>query len=697
MFDTLMGKYRNIVVSIALFLLLDASVLTLNFYISFEIADDAVGVNLSGRQRMLSQRMVKSLHDIQYSAGDEQARQRALDELDLTQRLFSSTLNAFDQGGEAIGADGSEVVLEAANSSAARLAIVEAKEIWQPYSTLINAVLNADGELALNQALMPALAYARANNLALLKLMNNLTVELEHVATSKATRLRWIQTVGITLAIINFLIILVHFLGQLRESDKQIESARKETTEILETVGEGLFLLDKERIISSQYSRALETMFVRKELGGLSLEALLESMVSDKDLRTAQRFIALLFREDIKSNLIGDLNPLKEIEVNISDNQGHYLTKYFSFTFERVYDDGKIKDILVTVVDVSEKVRLERELALSKEQNERQIEVLTSILHANPDLLKLYLKQVEEAADDVNTILREPSKGHVALKRKLDQIFVAIHRIKGEASALNLESFEELTHEFELNIKDVHGKDNITGDDFLPLVVRLEKLVKHTESVQVLTAKLGAFSSGAKAPARSESISSDWHHLEDLLNKSSLRCGKQVQLFTSGLSEVPMSKELSGLLSDFAIQGIRNAVAHGIETPSEREQLNKDIEGKIELRLSQSSKGELEFVVKDDGGGIDIDRIREKAAELGIASETELESWSAKRLTSLIFEPGFSTAAEHTMDAGTGAGMDLLRQRVNAMRGRIRIASRSGHGTKISVFLPAPAAVSEAA
>ncbi|WP_370979233.1 ATP-binding protein [Agaribacterium sp. ZY112] len=686
MLETLFGKYRNIVISIALFLILDASVLTLNFYISFEIAGDAVDVNLAGRQRMLSQRMVKSLHDINYAEDQSEERQRALDELALTQNLFQTTLGAFDRGGEALGAGGDKVQLEAVNTDPALAAVSRAKQLWAPYSTLIDGVLSSSNDYELERALSSALAYGRKHNLQLLTLMNDLTVELEHVATSKATRLRWIQTVGISLAIINFLIILVHFLGQLKESDRRVERARKETTEILETVGEGLFLLDKNCLISSQYSKVLESMFVRKDLAGLSLEQLLGKVVSDKDLKTAQRFIALLFREEIKSNLVGDLNPLKEIEVNIADNDGRFLTKYFSFTFERVYEAGQIKDILVTVDDISERIRLEKELAVSRAQNEQQLEVLTNILHANPSMLKSYLKQLALSLDKVNDILREPSKSSSSLKKKLHSIFIEIHKVKGEASALNLDSFESLSHQFEKSIQVVLEQANIEGDDFLPLVVKLEELVKHCEFVESLTTKLAQFSdTAAVAPVELR----DWSHLYDLTDKVASRTGKQARLVMSGLSELGADSPMAELINNLAVQGIRNAIVHGIEEGEEREQVDKAALGRVELRLLQSNTGELEFVIKDDGHGIDVERIRAQAIKSGRWTEDQLESWSAKQLTSLIFEPGFSTEDSHQLDAGAGVGLDLIKQQVNAMRGRIRIASRRGLGTKISVFLPA--------
>lgn len=325
-----LGKYKTIVVSIALFLLLDASVLTLNFYISYEISEDAIGVNLAGRQRMLSQRMVKSLFDTHYSLNNEFERDSALEELRSTVQLFDTTLISFEAGGATLGASGEQIKLAKVTNDDAIQSILSARKVWQAYKYKLDGVLTAENNSIQNIALDDAITYADANNLYLLKLMNDLTVALENVASSKAKKLRIIQTIGISLAIVNFFIIMFHFLRQLRASDKKTEQARKETSEILETVNEGLFLLDKNLHIGSQYSKQLKSMFACEDIAHMGFHDFLSQVVNKKDLDTATRYINLFYREDINSNLIVDLNPLKKVEVNL-EGGGRGVTCCFPF------------------------------------------------------------------------------------------------------------------------------------------------------------------------------------------------------------------------------------------------------------------------------------------------------------------------------------------------------------------------------
>ncbi|MFT7561531.1 MAG: two-component system chemotaxis sensor kinase CheA [Flavobacteriales bacterium] len=683
--EILFGKYKNIVVSIALFLLLDASVLISNFYISYEISEDAQSVNLAGRQRMLSQRMVKSLLDIEYSSERVVDRGKSLAELQLTLDLFDSTLDSFDVGGVTRGANNDDVYISAVSSNVSLAAVSTAKEIWKPYKVLLKKVLEGPS-VDSSDNLTAAINYGRLNNLALLKSMNNLTVELELIASSKATRLRIIQTVGILLAVINFFIIMFHFIRQLKDGDRRVESARNETLEILENVNEGLFLIDESYTIASQYSRELEIMFARKDIAGMSLDELLNDVVSEKYLIIARRFISLLYRSDIRSNLIADLNPLTEVEVTISEEDGSFITKYLRFSFSRAYESGVIKDILVTVTDVSSRVLLERELAITKEQGERQVEVLTSILHANPDYLRSFISDLFVSFQKINSILMEPSKKHGELKKKLSMIFIEVHRIKGEASSLNLETFMDLTHGFEEQLITIQKLDRVSGDDFLPLVVRLETLVRHAEIVRSLVDKISLFS--LQSHNDGGDVMVGWDHLNDLVHNVSARCDKQVELVCSGLNEHKLTESLKSLINDIAIQGIRNAIIHGIETEEDRRVLQKQVKGRIDVRLAVTSSGDMELSVKDDGYGIDFDAIRANAISSGRITEQQAESWTGKQLLSLIFEPGFSTATEHNFDAGSGVGMDLIKSRVTSMRGKIRVHSKRGYGTKIQVTLP---------
>lgn len=698
------GKYRGILISVALFLLLDASVLLLNFYVSFEIADDAVGVNLAGRQRMLSQRMAKTLFVLDSSRGDPAAFQTAYEELLFSKTLFDETLQAFVQGGSVRGGAGREtVILEAVTNRAGRDALHNTAQLWRPYKSAVDDFvasaapslgqpLTADTE----NALSAAVAMARLHNLSILASMNDLTLSLEQVAASKAKRLRLIQTIGISLAVMNFLFILLHFVRQLRDSDAVIEKARRETTEILETVNEGLFLIDNKLMIGEQHSAKLAEVLGNQTFAGKSFLTLLENMISEKDAETARGFIELLFDPKIKEKLIGDLNPLSLVEVNIAQVNGGFLTKHLQFSFARAYQEREISHVLVTVQDVSEQVKLARELSESRKHNESQLEMITGLLHTHPELLKEFIDNSFQCFNRINGILRQPAKTAQAVRDKAVTIFREIHNFKGEAASLKLAFFENAAHSMEDTLAQLRSKPDISGNDYLGLAVQLENLISYTQQVQQLTEKLGQFSlvsNKAPRPASTQNITGSrrndgWDHLNDFVQNMALRNGKQVRLVASGLSEINLAPECEQQLKEICIQLLRNAVVHGIETPHERELSEKPMVGRIDLRLAKLSDAEMELTISDDGKGLDYVAIREKALATGKWSEQEIESWSNKQLLGLIFQAGFSTAAEVTKDAGRGIGMEAVMQHVISQRGKINVASRAGEFCRFIISLP---------
>lgn len=690
-------KYRGILISVALFILLDASVMILNFYVSFEISEDAIGINLAGRQRMLSQRMAKTLYALNSESSESKEFKDAAIELQSSKNLFDETLTAFTQGGKTHNANKELVVLPQVNSQAGQTTLKAAADVWLPYKLSVDSLLaDIQENRDFTDNLSNALTQAKAKNIVLLGHMNDLTINLENVASSKASRLRVIQTVGISLAIINFLFIMLHFLRQLRDSDLVLELARKETTEILQTVNEGLFLVDENMTIGNQHSKHLVDILGIPDIAGQNFQALLENMISEKDAETARGFIELLFDKKIKEKLIGDLNPLNLIEVNIAQASGGFLTKHLQFSFARALQDGVISHVLVTVQDVTEKVRLEKALVESRKHSESQIELLTSLLHTHPSLLQEFITNSYNCYNKINNILRQPAKTTQLVKEKATNIFREIHNFKGEAASLKLEYFENQAHAIEDTLQDLRGKHDITGNDYLPLTVQLENLISYTQQVQQLTEKLalfGHYTSKAPVPASEKKIlgsrqQDGWNHLGDFVQNIAQRNGKLVKFVASGLSDIELDSEYAQQVKEICVQLLRNAVTHGIESPEDRELTEKPIEGRIDLRLAKLSDEEMEITVMDDGNGLDYNAIREKAIQSGRWEDDEIDSWGNKHLLALIFHEGFSTAKEISKDAGRGVGMEAVMNHVLEHRGKITVSSRRGRHCRFVITLP---------
>lgn len=169
-------------------------------------------------------------------------------------------------------------------------------------------------------------------------------------------------------------------------------------------------------------------------------------------------------------------------------------------------------------------------------------------------------------------------------------------------------------------------------------------------------------------------------------------CGKEIDFLVEG-GETELDKKIIEKIGDPLIHMIRNAVDHGIETAEERTAAGKPPRGLIRLSACYDG-GSVTIILRDDGRGIPLDRIREKAIQKRLCSEEELAKMSDSEVTDLIFRPGFSTSPIITDLSGRGVGMDVVRANiVDDLKGSITIESSEGEGTAFFLRLPLNLAV----
>lgn len=221
----LISSPRRLFVAIVLFVLLDLSVLLINLWIAAQVAQDAVAINLAGRQRMLSQQTTKTLLLVAH-AGDEDSRKAAGEELAAAFSLFDRTLRAFDQGGETRGGDGKAVTLRPVDAGNGREAVEATLVLLRPLAEMLHT-LQSQGHLDAETA-RRAMAYMVRNNREILAHMNRLTTHLEQDSVRRTQELRTIQTAFFLIALANFLVIV---LGLVKRH-KQLERDRHHWREV---------------------------------------------------------------------------------------------------------------------------------------------------------------------------------------------------------------------------------------------------------------------------------------------------------------------------------------------------------------------------------------------------------------------------------------------------------------------------------
>jgi two-component system chemotaxis sensor kinase CheA len=164
---------------------------------------------------------------------------------------------------------------------------------------------------------------------------------------------------------------------------------------------------------------------------------------------------------------------------------------------------------------------------------------------------------------------------------------------------------------------------------------------------------------------------------------------KEIELAISG-AETELDKSVVERIGDPLMHLVRNAMDHGIEPALTRVASGKAARALVSLNAYHDS-GSIVIEVRDDGGGLNVEKIRRKAIERGLLSANA--NPTAQEVRQLIFEPGFSTADAVSNLSGRGVGMDVVRRNIEALRGNIEIHSEEGVGTTVLIRLPLTLAI----
>src|SRR3984885_8777196 len=396
--------------------------------------------------------------------------------------------------------------------------------LWHEYGPVLDPVIAFDGQpyvdsdsggSALSREgrehyaqVKRAQLFASDNARPLQAQLSSLTTTLQHTSSEAAARLRALLAAGVLAALV-LAAAAAYFQVTRARHERAARDAQEQTRDILKTVREGFFLLDANYRIGSVWSEALARMFSRSDFAGLSFEELLKDLVPAATLATATKYIKLLWGDRAHENLMKSINPLRQLEITMDNGHGGKETRYLQFDFHRVMGAEGIKHVLCAVGDITSSVLLARELQESQENANQQLDMMLGMMHVDPLQLVSFLDTAETGLKLVNTILKEPARTDAEFRKKLGGLFRELHAIKGEASALNLKSVASRVHALEDMVSECKKKQELTGSDFLPMVLKLDELLAHLRSVREMAARLtvlkdtvpGAAAAGAAAAA----------------------------------------------------------------------------------------------------------------------------------------------------------------------------------------------------
>jgi two-component system, chemotaxis family, sensor kinase CheA len=591
--------------------------------------------------------------------------------------------------------------------------------LWHQYGPVVNPVVNFGGQPYVDSDdagssfskegrtyyadVKRAQLFATENQKGLQNQLASVAAQLQKAASDAAAQLRELLSAGV-LATLVLAAAAAYFQVTRSRHERVAQEAQEQTRDILKTVREGFFLLDADYRIGSVWSEALTRMFSRTDFAGLGFEDLLKNLVPASTLATAMKYIKLLWGDRAHENLMKSINPLGQLEITMDNGHGGKETRYLQFDFHRVMGVKGIKHVLCAVGDITSSVLLAKELQESQENANAQLDMMLGMMHVDPLQLTSFLDSTETGLQLINAILKEPARTDGEFRKKLNGLFRELHSIKGEASALNLMSIAHRVHALEDMVSDLKKKPELSGNDFLPMVLKLDDLLAHLRGVREMATRLTTLKDSVPtpvvesipAPRQKQGASGDrpagksGEDLSPTLNALAERLAKdhhkRFKLSMTGLSEVPISYITT--VKDCVIQMLRNSAVHGIEASDIRRAQTKDDVGVVRVDFRKAGDG-YELVFEDDGAGISPDQLKAAAVRKQILTPEEAAGMDTRAAMALIFRPGFSTQEEVSMDAGRGVGMDVVARSVYALGGKIGVSTNPGKFTRFKIVLPA--------
>jgi len=471
-------------------------------------------------------------------------------------------------------------------------------------------------------------------------------------------------------------------------ASSQLATLRNQQMEqILNSVTDGLLVIDKNFRIGGEYSKVVGKIFERSDLRDVSLPDVLEPLLDSVTHGQLQDYLKILFDPKLIDRLIKSINPAKQISARFSsgDAPTEDRIKHFTFNFERIRVQTEISQVLVRIEDITQRMNMAKELEQQEAAAEEKLHLVMQILQIEPDALNRFLSRYDEMVSLISLLWDLP-EGNPLPQETVHSIFRQTHTLKGEAGLLRLKIYERALHQLEDQLEKIRSNPQVTTHYLIIIQPFYDHLKELGEQIHEALDQLKQFGNTAKTnghapvPAVATKSASLVGALSRLISDLNERLGKSTSLHTA-VNDDDFPEEFSDVLHDALIHLARNSMVHGIESTDERTARGKNPSGLIQLELKSHPQFH-EIVFQDDGRGLDYNRIRQRANQLGwnLSSDEELRN--------AIFEPGFSTAEKVTDLAGRGVGLDAIRHSLQAAGGRILSYSEPGAYCAFQILLP---------
>jgi signal transduction histidine kinase len=491
----------------------------------------------------------------------------------------------------------------------------------------------------------------------------------------------------------------------------------------------GLFALDAAGVIVPPLSPSVAALFRRQDCTGLVLTELLRPLVPRKFVGLAAQYLAALQAAAAGTGgAAAGENPLRDLEVRFANGDGTHDLRHYAFEFTPMQVPGEPGTLLVRVTDRTLELLQARELEDLRLQVAVQADLLQTVLRAGTARLATVIRTTDTMLESINEILRRPAREDAAFRTKLDQTLSAADRIVRVLAGTSLTALTDAAHRFESMLLELRDRPTLSGNDFLPLAVRLDDLSVQFSQVRSLAPTLEAQGGADAEASRMPSVATSGvtaspafvaqllerpatpgsdatglqptaagtlaHTFRRVAEQVSAEHSRPVTLHCEGLEAVPA--EYLATVKNIVIQFIRNAVLHGIEPRAERARTGKPPLGRLRLNFRTLPDGSFELTFEDDGRGIDPESVREIAITRSLITPGVAISLPDRQALKMIFKAKFTTLEQVPGKPRHGTGLAFVRRYVHDAGGVISLGSEPGRSTRFRVSLPPATVTSQA-
>ena len=504
---------------------------------------------------------------------------------------------------------------------------------------------------------------------------------------------------------------MVAFNTMIAKIQESAELVRQKTADIhamLHYVPQGIMSLEAGGRIHPEFSEHLKAILERDDLAGQDVMSVIfnSSDLGDDARSQVETAISACIGEDEMNFAFN--SHLLPTEINVT--LPHGASKVLDLNWSPITDEtGTTQRLLLCVRDVTE----QRALARAAEAQQRELSIIGEILGVRHEKFHEFIDGAEQFLAENKRIVAAPeAPAGVAAKDAVGLLYRNMHTIKGNARTHGLLTLTNVVHRAEQTYDNLR---NGTGTwDSAQLLAELDEVATVVgEYAAINTDKLGRRGPGRRgnpdqfALVPRETVQRLIARLEDLPGASAAtieatmletraalrqfgtervtdvlsgvvdslpslarELGKEPPVTHIADDDVVVRSQLSGTLRNVFMHLYRNALDHGIESTADRQRAGKAPMGRIDLDVALT-EDTLRMVMRDDGRGLALQRIRRKAIERGMLDSDATPA--ASDLARLILEPGFSTADKVTEVSGRGVGMDAVRGFIEAEGGTLEL------------------------